>query len=327
MSWISAKVRHSIDDSLKQLAPFASSWFFPPAHPNALYNFEFWWCENGCVNFDAFDQHELSDLIFEKRAISISAGIQQLIAMQRWSLRVEWEGQKFNASASLFTDRIRLFVRCKRRSDASNLKRIFHDMNFVPNYGPGSFGKFSNDWVPFGGAFKGTGPTSVNWDVNGLPLPAYFSDETLQEPIALSFLIPFKQVDKAVSVLSSLASEFGEELNAVTLADRPFKTKPRPELLEGKWDIIHVARLKKDVDPLKRPPKLESTVRYPIAQHRENFETGLFKELHWQIDIVHTPTESFFDVQTSRGQEYLLEFLKEHHMEGEVWPDRFEGRL
>ncbi len=323
--WASAKVRHSINESLQQLAPFASSWFFPPARPNALYNFEFWWCEKGCVNFDAFDQHELSELIFKKRTISMSAGIQQLLTMQRQSLRVEWEGQKFSASASLFADGIRLFVKCENESSLK--KRIFHEMNFVPNFVPGTFGKYANEWVPIRGVFKGTGPSSVHWDISGLTLPAYFSDETFQEPIALSFLIPFKQVDKAVSVLSSLASEFGEKLNAVTLADRPYKTKPRPELLKGKWDIIHVARLKKDVDPLERPSKLEATVRYPIAQRREHFETGLFKELHWQIDIVHTPTESFFDVQTSRGQEYLLEFLKEHQMEGEIWPDRFEGRL
>ncbi len=63
-------------------------------------------------------------------------------------------------------------------------------------------------------------------------------------------------------------------------------------------------------------------MRYPIWQ----CQTKTFDKLLWQIDIIHTETESFFDVQTSEGPEYLQQFLDEQGLVGEIWHGDFAER-
>ncbi len=151
----------------------------------------------------------------------------------------------------------------------------------------------------------------------------YF-DSNLQFPKALVFLFDDHESRDIVSVCEQLCELFYAKPKSIEVFDCPAahdKHNPLPPP-SGAWSCSAWANYRKGFNPLKRPVSIDGSVRYPIWA----CETATFDKLLWHIDIVHTATESFFDVQTSEGPEYLQQFLDEHGLVGEIWQGDFAER-
>lgn len=141
-------------------------------------------------------------------------------------------------------------------------------------------------------------------------------------PYRYSFFFDSFQQPRFLQVLPQVFQVLGWEPARFEIIDRPHEKKYNLPPPEGVWDVHGSLTYKEGFDPFFGQTTKTRRMRYPLLQHRlEDAEIPL-----WQIDAVHTPDDSFLDIQSPEGVEYLKRFLEEHKFEGKLWEGDFTKR-
>lgn len=137
-------------------------------------------------------------------------------------------------------------------------------------------------------------------------------------PASYSFFFDSFQQQRFLQVLPQVFQVLSWEPERFEIIDAPHQKKHDLPPPEGVWDVHGSLTYKEGFDPFFGQTTKTRRMRYPLLQHRlEDAEIPL-----WQIDAVHTPDDSFLDIQSPEGVEYLKRFLEEHQFEGKLWKKR-----
>ncbi len=201
--------------------------------------------------------------------------------------------------------------------------RAMNLMNSECNcFSPGTVDGIQCDFVFARGVYDSINKEMIKHQFLGETVYSGFVNPELQIPCSLGFFFDNHTASQIVHLLERLCYLLGSKPDSISVLDEPAE-KDRQNPLpppEGAWNAGIWGGYKKGFDPFKRPKDIDGSVRYPIWRKSSK------DKLYWQVDIVHTETESFFDVQTSEGPEYLQQFLSESKLQGEIWQGDFSDR-
>ena len=219
------------------------------------------------------------------------------------------------------TQDVRFFAATKQSPEM--LQEVFERFNFVPSFTVQDLVDQRTCFAPVSATELNVVFKRVNGLVDGEESFVKFADRTYQTPSGYKIIYGRSiTVEQIQSVVWDVLDYLGCEVSRVEIWDSPSANAgselPPPE---GIWNCEAGANYKPGFDPLVPPSWLNQCVRYPLLRNVDKAQ-----DLLWQIDIVHTETESFFDVQSSQGREYLEAFLKEHNLVGEIWDGAFPER-
>lgn len=225
--------------------------------------------------------------------------------------------------------RIRFDSKEEWKDDPSSCELTIRAMTLLNNecncYSPGVIDGLNSNVVFARGVYARRNDRHVQYQMDGDAVYSTFFDHDLQVPKALDFFFDHHSAQQIVELCSRVCDVFEASPREILLFDSPAdkdRENPLPPPA-GAWNCGIWGSYKKGFDVLKRPThKFDGSVRYPIW-HRASED---FSKLLWQVDIVHTETESFFDVQTSEGPEYLQQFLDENKLQGKIWQGDFSER-
>lgn len=208
--------------------------------------------------------------------------------------------------------------------DADALQiECMNKLNFRNEYVQGVIGGKRTDFVLKRAEMISASNKEVKYRFGDKEFLVNFQSADLRVPQCPQFFYSDDEYGQFVDAAEECFKLLGQYPKQCLIRDRPIGQRQNPlPPPEGAWSISAWAGYKKGFDPFKRPERLISSVRYPLFQ----MTSDDFNRLLWQIDVVHTLDESFFDVQTSEGPHHLEEILKEFEIEGEVWQGDFAGR-
>jgi hypothetical protein len=213
--------------------------------------------------------------------------------------------------------------------DPSSCELMTRAMTFLNSkcscYSPGVIDGLNSTFVFTRGMFERRNDRFLQYQLNGEAVYNEFFDSGLQFPRGLVFFFDSHTAQQIVELCDRLCDLFESPATDILLFDCPAAKDPKNPLPppEGAWNCGIWGSYKKGFDVFKRPKHpIDGSVRYPIWQR----DSEDFKKQLWQVDIVHTATESFFDVQTSEGPEYLQQFLDENKLQGKIWEGDFSER-
>ena len=189
-------------------------------------------------------------------------------------------------------------------------------------FSPGTVDGIQCDFVFTRGVYDSINKELIKHQFLGETVYSEFVNPKLQTPCLLRFFFDNHTASQIVHLLERLCDLVGSKPDSIFVLDEPAdkdRQNPLPPP-EGAWNSGIWGSYKKGFDPFKRPKVIDGSVRYPIWRKSEP------DKLYWQVDIVHTETESFFDVQSSEGPEYLQKFLDKNNLKGEIWQGDFSER-
>jgi hypothetical protein len=217
----------------------------------------------------------------------------------------------------------------KWKNDKSKCELVIGAMNLLNSechcYSPGTIDGMPSEFVFNRGEFDGHHNQIVGYRMGERIVNSSFADEQFRIPDGLTFFCDTHTSDQILHLCERLCDYFGSTPQDILVFDTPSEENRENPLSppEGVWNCAIWGEYKKGFDPFKRPKHpFEGSVRYPIWRKQSDD----FSKLLWQIDIVHTETDSFFDVQTSEGHEYLQQFLDENKLQGKIWQGDFTER-